>query len=210
MKKSFIPCFLAAFILGCDTSPQSNTPEYDKAHGVVEGAVNEIQVGNTRLRFPPNVSFSPYSSGKIKKGRARQIRLGLSYPEWHWSSTMKHVGIVLEPGYEPPEFKMPDEQWKHIQKKPDLELVEYRRERDDGSWGYVYYVALNEADVTPKGNPIHFYCRGTPGGDIQVCMGAFVLGDDLLVRYHLNSVTLPHWQKVHRDVVLYIEPLIVN
>lgn len=210
MKKASLLFLLTVFLLGCDATPLSNTPEYDRAHGVEEGAVNEIQVGNTLLRFPPGVSFSPYSSGKIEKGKARQIRVGLSYPEWHWSSTMNNVGIVLEPGYESSDFKLPDEQWKNIEKRPDLGLVEYRRERDNGAWGYVYYVALNEADVTPKGNPIHFYCRGTPGGDVQVCMGAFVLADDLMVRYHLNSVTLPHWKKVHSDVVSFIEPLIVK
>lgn len=190
--------------------PPSNTPEHRAAHGVVDGQVNEIWVGDTLLRIPPDVSFNPISSGRIERGRATQVTLGLGYPQYVKLETMSRVGIELQRGYEAPSRALPNDPDATIQEIPEWGLVEYRRSRDSGGWGYFHYWPLDESAVTPLGNRISFNCRGLPGKKPTTCRTAFVLHNDLQVWYYLRYALLPHWREIHSDVIQLVNSLIVQ
>jgi hypothetical protein len=211
----FFSLFILFFLFSCDEKrPPSNTLDHKSAHGYVEGEVTELYVGKTLLQIPPDVRFSPETSGKITKSYADNITLGLHYPEFYIDGLDHGVSITLYGyGSESPEEwdkKLNNKKWKKVVPNNDLELWEYHANKYDGSWGYVTYLAMNDANRTPKGSLIKYICAGHPSGKVVSCRSHFVLGDGLYIDYKILRVHLPYWKKIHQDVVNHVNNLIAK
>ncbi len=191
--------------------PPSNTPEHKAAHGVVEGQIAEITVGTTRLRIPPHISFTPRTNQQeIESGKADTILLGLRYPELEQREVLNRVSIELRKGYEAKDTPLPNEPDANVKEISDGGLIEYRRPRDNGGWNYVVYWPKDESARTPLGNRIQYGCRGLPGKEPSSCRCIFVIENDLQVWYYLPRELLPHWQKIHLDVVELVTSIIAQ
>ena len=203
---------------GCfDGDGLSNTPKNKAAHGHTEGEVNELKIGDTLLRFPAGMSYNPVTSyGKVIKGQAQEIGIGLAYPELYESSSrsLYTVPITLKKGFENVEYRnkfFDETEWRKIIEHKDLELIEYQRERFDGSWGHIVYKATGLNNTNPKGSVIKYSCQGWPPGDVVHCRSyLFNITSNLIVSYLLPVNLLPYWRKIHSDVIELVEKLIVK
>lgn len=212
MKYLCLVTFLFS-IYGCNESrPLSNTPEHKSAHGYLEGESTYLWVGKTLLKIPDGVSFNPVTQGRIEKGRADRVTLDLNYPEISKNFIVNRVPVTLRGGgYEVPRLwdkHLEREKWKSIKENTELGLREYHRERYDGAWGYITYLAINDIDKTPKGSLIRFRCTGYPVGEVDECLGEFVAADELYVQYKISGSLVPHWRRVHSDVVKLVKSIV--
>lgn len=214
-------CFLllAGYIsmkLFAESKPMSNTEEYLKAHGYVEGQVNEIRLGRVLFRFPAGVKYSPHTNGEIVKGQADSVETGIFYPDHGANNSLKNaVRINLHYGgvEDPKVWDMREEQeeWRKIIQRDDLDLVEYHRKRYDGAWGYITYVARSNNDRTPRGSLIRYVCKGYPDGQIIECWAdGYLHKSNVMIWYFINVENLKNWKAIHQEVTNFIDSIIIE
>lgn len=67
MTRLLLIVLIAALAIGCgkqtsgEPELQTNTEEYFKAHGIVQGQSNELRIGGTLFRFPRGAGLNPYT-----------------------------------------------------------------------------------------------------------------------------------------------------
>lgn len=68
---------------GCgDKKMMTNTEEYSKAHGIVEGRTNDLRIKGVLFRFPPQYLPNPYSADKIIEGQADRVAIHMDLSNW--------------------------------------------------------------------------------------------------------------------------------
>ena len=223
MKKQYKHRFLflvlfGSFLTACfDGDGHQNKPENKAAHGHKEGEVNQYRIGDTLLRIPADVSYTPLTNNKkVEKGHADQIRLGLHYPELYQSSVSTHYTITIKlfEGTEVEnvwEKHLSSSKWRAVIERPEWNLVEYQDEKFDGGWGYITLKTADSSFYTPiKKNPVYFRCQGYPPEKIIWCRSSFGTPEKIKVTYTIPVYLLSHWQKIHRDVETFVSSLIIK
>jgi hypothetical protein len=213
---------LGAALLGAcgDKKMMTNTKEYSKAHGIVEGRTNELRIKGVLFHFPPQYLPNPYSANKIVNGRADRATIHMDFSKWLNPVPTAHSEYIAlvrveiwQMGYEDDkkiEEQFATEKWKSIQDRPDLGLREFIRSRDDGGWGYRTYESLDPKFKTPKGGRIVFDCSGLAGQYPNICRTVYQHPRGPLISYYLAGQLLPRWREVNAEVVKLINSLIVE
>jgi len=192
---------------------------YRAAHGIVDGAANELRVKGVLLRFPPEYLPMPYSADEIVAGRADRVTVDLDLGSWFdprptaRSRFIALVQVEIEKyRVENPEISQSQlaQPWKSVSEVPELGLREYVSAKEGGGWGYRIYVPLDARVKTPRGGMIVYECLGRVEARPDRCRTQYQHPSGPYVQYYLSGQLLPRWKEVHTEVLQTVNSFIVH
>lgn len=186
----------------------------DSAHP----ATRDLRIGRTNLHWPVDLPFKTYPEGKPTTEGVDEIKTYLKFPELLGSpppTLTEYDGLVrveiLARGHEVPR------EWDQMESRgaweeaahSDIEgLRKYQFHPKNGGHPDIRYVSVDEKDRTPKGSRIRFICQDDQNGAVSRCWSSWQHSGGLMVTYVISGKLLPHWRKVQRGVVQFVDSLV--
>ncbi|MGP4844153.1 hypothetical protein ACTXGQ_08475 [Marinobacter sp. 1Y8] len=201
-KKIFLSIFflLTIGVYGCNQRPNTNSVEYLKLHGIIEGKENRIKVGDTLVIIPSNVEIQVETYGNIKIGEADVLKLQLDFSNLisGWSDQTSKVRVELRGRSSANESPALDSMASIDTPSGDLNvyggLIEKPTSEASGGWNFREYIAPLANNYPHIGN-IVLKCSGQPKYGISQCWGNYNKGR-FNVWFFLSDRLLPEWRQV--------------
>ncbi|WP_132260551.1 hypothetical protein [Paucimonas lemoignei] len=210
-----------ALLASCgEKKPSSNTEEYKEAHGILKNKISNLRIKGVLLSIPPELYPNPYSYDRIVRGQADKVTIHINLNSWLDQPTTVNsetLGLVRveigKHGYESDE-KIEEyfnaRKWASINRRPELDLIEYVEVGDSGGWGYRTFESTDPLLRTPNGGRLVFNCVGLPGKNPSQCRTFFQHQKGVLISYYLSGHLLKKWKDVHKKVIATVNDLIVQ